>query len=92
MNNKGKIARNEKIENTQQAIRQALSKIPLSASVVMESSSVWYGVYRFITDVLGYKVVLSNPYLTKAIIPSKKKTDKIDAKIPSRSLTWRMDV
>ncbi len=44
------------------------------------------------TDVLGYKAVLSNPYLTKAIIPSKKKTDKIDAKIPSRSLTWRMDV
>ncbi len=33
------------------------------------------------TDALGYKVVLSNPYLTKAIIPSKKKTDKIDAAV-----------
>ncbi len=81
MNNKGKITRNEKIENTQQAIRQMFSKIPLSASIVMESSSVWYGVYRFMTDVLGYKVVLSNPYLTKAIAASKKKTDKIDVAV-----------
>ncbi len=31
------------------------------------------------TDVLGYRVVLSNPYLTKAVIPSKKETDTIDA-------------
>jgi transposase len=48
----------------------------------MESSSVWYNTYRFLTDELGYKsVTLSNPYLTKAIAASKKKTDKIDAKI-----------
>ena len=47
----------------------------------MESSSVWYGTYRFLTDELGYKnVTLSNPYLTKAIAASKK-TDKIDARI-----------
>ena len=77
MNNKGKITRNEKIENTQQAIRQALSKMPLSASVVMESSSVWYGVYRFITDVLGYKVVLSNPYLTRQLFHQRKRQTRL---------------
>ncbi len=38
----------------------------------MESSSVWYRVYRFITDVLGYKVVLSNPYLTRQLFHQKK--------------------
>ena len=48
----------------------------------MESSSVWYDTYRFLTDTLRYKnVILSNPYLTKAIASSKKNTDKIDAKI-----------
>ncbi len=51
----------------------------------MESSSVWYGTYRFLTDELGYKnVTLSNPYLTKAIAASKK-TGKIDAMILARS-------
>ena len=44
--------------------------------------SVWYDTYRFLTDELKYKnVTLSNPYLTKAIAASKKKTDKIDARI-----------
>ena len=81
MNNKGRVTRNVKVKNTQEAIKQAFRKIPLSAKVVMESSSVWYGVYRFMTDELGYDVVLSNPYLTKAIAASKKKTDKIDVKI-----------
>ena len=51
------------------------NNIPIHASIVMESSSVWYDTYRFLTDELGYKnVTLSNPYLTKAIAASKKKT------------------
>ena len=33
------------------------------------------------TDVLGPDVTLSNPYQTKTMEYSKKKTDKIDAKI-----------
>ena len=32
-------------------------------------------------DVLGLDVISSNPYQTKAMESSKKKTDKIDAKI-----------
>ena len=46
-----------------------------------ESSSVWYEVFRFICDDLGYDVILSNPVQTKAIAASKKKTDKVDAHI-----------
>ena len=45
----------------------------------MESSSVWYRLYRYITDKMGYNVVLSNPWATKIIAASKKKTDKRDA-------------
>ncbi len=35
------------------------------------------------TDDLGLDVILSNTYHTKAIAASKKKTDKIDARIPA---------
>ncbi len=44
-------------------------------------SSVRYGVYRFLIDSLNLDVVLSNPYQTRLIAESKKKTDKADAKI-----------
>ena len=47
----------------------------------MESSSIWYRIFRYMTDELGLDVILSNPYQTKAIAASKKKTDKIDARI-----------
>ena len=40
INNKGKVTRNVKVKNTQEAIKQAFRKISLSAKVVMESSSV----------------------------------------------------
>ncbi len=81
MDNNGKILQNNKVDNTHESIKKHFANIPLYASIVMESSSVWYDTYRFMTDTLGYKVTLSNPYLTKAIAASKKKTDKIDAKI-----------
>ena len=82
MNNEGKVLQNKKVDNTHELIRKHFADIPLYASIVMESSSVWYDTYRFLTDELRYKnVTLSNPYLTKAIAASKKKTDKIDAKI-----------
>lgn len=82
MGNDGKILQNTKVDNTHQSIKKHFADIPIHANIVMESSSVWYNTYRFLTDELGYKsVTLSNPYLTKAIAASKKKTDKIDAKI-----------
>ena len=72
MDDKGKILHNDKVENNQQAIKQYFKKIPKRANIVMESSSVWHDVYRFLTETLRYKnVTLSNPYLTKAIAASK---------------------
>lgn len=82
MDETGKVLQNDKVDNTHESIKKYFTKISISANIVMESSSVWYNTYRFLTDELGYKnVTLSNPYLTKAIAASKKKTDKIDAKI-----------
>ena len=40
---------------------------------------MWYGVYRKLAGDLGLDVILSNPYLTRLIAKSKKKTDRFDA-------------
>ncbi len=65
----GKVLQNKKVENTHQSIKQHFAKILISANIVMESSSVWYDTYRFLTDELGYKnVTLSNPCSSKKIV------------------------
>ena len=80
MDGKGEVLRNKKIKNTHAAIKSHFAGIPRTAHLVMESSSVWYDTYRFLTDALGFvNVSVSNPYTTKAIAASKKKTDKVDA-------------
>lgn len=81
MDNDGNVLFNERIQNTRDDIRKAFSIIPKNSKYVMESSSVWYGIFRFMRDELNLDVILSNPYHTKAIAASKKKTDKIDAHI-----------
>ncbi len=81
MDDKGHTLFNEKITNTREDIKKVFSAIPKNSKCVMESSSVWYGVFRFLRDELGFDVILSNPYHTKAIAAAKKKTDKIDAHI-----------
>ena len=80
----GNVVSNRKVQNTPATIRRAFAAIPQGALCVIESSSVWYEVFRFIRDDLGYEVILSNPAQTKAIAASKKKTDKIDAHAPGR--------
>jgi len=81
MDDKGNTLFNEKIANTREDIKKVFCTIPKNSKYVMESSSVWYGVFLFMKDELGFDVVLSNPYHTKATAASKKKTDKIDAHI-----------
>ena len=70
---------NKRIENDFKIIEQEFSAFPKNAKYVLESSSVWYGVYRKLAGDLGLDVVLSNPYLTRLIAKSKKKTDRFDA-------------
>lgn len=70
---------NKKIRNTVVSIHREFTCMPRDARCVIESSSVWYEVFKFIRDDLGYDVMLSNPAQTKVIAVSKKKTGKIDA-------------
>ncbi len=70
----------ERIDNPR-AIRKALSVMQPGSKYVMESSSVWYATYRLMTDKLYLDVTLSNPYSTRLIAESKKKTDRMDARI-----------
>ena len=81
VNNNGELLHNKRVENTTRLIKTEFLAYPKDAKYVLESSSVWYGVYRFLTDSLNLDVVLSNPYQTRLIAESKKKIDKVDAKI-----------
>ena len=72
---------NKKIRNTREALAGETSKIPSNSKYVIESSSVWEEVYRHMRNDLGLDVVLSDPYKTRLIAESKKKTDKVDALI-----------
>ena len=81
MDKNGVILKNEKIQNAKRMIKKFISMIPKNAKYVMESSSVWYELFRMMRDDMKLDVKLSNPYQTKAIAASKKKTDKVDAAI-----------
>lgn len=81
IDNQGKVIKNSRIENDHNQIGNFFRHIkPDNTKVVMESSSVWYNIYRYLTDEKKLDVVLSNPIKTKAIASAKIKTDKIDAK------------
>ena len=62
------------------SVKEELSKLPKNAKYVIESSSVWYGMYRMLTDEMNLDVILSNPYANRLIAESKK-TDRVDARI-----------
>ena len=81
MDSAGAVICNKSFKCDHNEIRTALAQMPANTKYVLESSSVWYGMYRFLTDKLGLDVMLSNPLATKRIAASKKKTDKVDAKI-----------
>ena len=53
-------------------------RLPKQIRYVMESSSVWIGTYRLMTEEMKLDVTLSNPRTTLLIAKSKK-TDKVDA-------------
>jgi transposase len=75
----GQLLYNSKIDNNHDQISDFFKDIRAdNTRVVMESSSVWYDTYRYLSE--KFDVVLSNPTKTKAIASAKIKTDKIDAR------------
>ena len=79
----GNLLMNKRVENDFKIIEPEFSAFPKNARYVLESSSVRYGVYQKLVGDLGLDIVLSNPYLTRLIAKSKKKTDRLDARAPA---------
>ena len=80
MDEKGKVLLNQRVGADHVSVIKFFDQFPITKTrCVMESSSVWYGLYMFMTEKLGFDVVVSNPYQTKAISAAKKKTDKVAA-------------
>lgn len=82
MDNKGKLLRNDRIDNNLDEVNRFFSNNELdknNSQVVMESSCTWYSVYQYLSEEKHLDVVLSNPVKTRAIASAKIKTDKIDA-------------
>ena len=78
----GTLLLNERTGTDHAGVRKFFSQFPRDRTrCVMESSSVWYGLFRCMADTLKMDMTLSNPYQTKAIAASKKKTYRIDARI-----------
>lgn len=80
--NRGKLMRNDRIENNLDKINRFFSDNDLeenNSQVVMESSCTWYSVYQYLAEEKHLDVVLSNPVKTRAIASAKIKTGKIDA-------------
>ena len=72
---------NKKIRNNPEDIKDCLGYIHPNSKLVIESSSVWKAAFFQIRDKLHLDVILSNPRMNRLIAESKKKTDKVDAKI-----------
>ena len=70
---------NKNISSSLDVLKKELARMPKDTQYVIESSSVWEGVYNCMAHDLGLDVILSNPYKTRLIAESKKKTDKVDA-------------
>ncbi len=75
----GNLLMNKRVENDFGIIEHEFSVFLKNAKYVLESSSVWYGVYQKLVRGLDLDVVMSNPYLTRLIAKSKKKTERFDA-------------
>jgi transposase len=81
MNDKGKVLENSRINNDLMKVGRFFDKNinDEKVRVVMESSSVWYNIYSYLSEEKHLNVVLSNPIKTRAIASAKIKTDKLDA-------------
>ena len=75
----GNVISNTKVRNDRASIKRACAGIPKGAWYVVESSSVWHGVYMLMTAELGLDLIVANPRQVRSIALSKKKTDENDA-------------
>ena len=73
MDSGGRVFQNKRVERDPRNVARAFSKVPAGARCVLESSSAWYGMHRFLSWAW---TVLSNPLAAKRVVDSKKKKQK----------------
>jgi hypothetical protein len=79
MNEKGKVLENSRIKNNLKHVGRFFDENinDEKVRVAMESSSVWYNIYSYLSKEKHLNVVLSNPVKTRAIASAKIKTDTL---------------
>jgi transposase len=80
MDKNGNITREHTFPSSKKALEKFLCNISNSEIIIaIEACGLWRGVHKVLTE-MGYQVKLANPKKTHDIA-SKKKTDKVDARI-----------
>lgn len=80
MNQAGQILKQTEIKNEQEAINAFFMSYAQDTRVAVESTMNWMPFYEQV-EKMGFKVVLSNPLMTKAVAAARIKNDKVDSKI-----------
>jgi len=81
MDQAGVISKQTEIKNDREEIERFFNIYDNKGSrVAVESTMNWIPFYEQV-EALGFKVVLSNPLMTKAIAAARIKNDKVDSKI-----------
>jgi transposase len=80
MDKDGNIQREHTFPSSKKAVEKFLCNISNSEiTIAIEACGLWRGIHKILTE-MGYQVKLANPKKTHDIA-SKKKTDKVDARI-----------
>ena len=82
----GTVCYERRIECDHDIVRQTFQFFPKDVKYVMESSSVWYAMYRLLSDELKLDVILSNPYKTRIIAEIQEKDRQ--SLMPAYWQTW----
>ncbi len=80
MDKAGKVSKQTEIKNEREEIDKFFKIYDKDSRVAVESTMNWIPFYEQV-EALGFKVVLSNPLMTKAVAAARIKNGKVDSKI-----------
>ncbi|MDR3642538.1 MAG: IS110 family transposase [Candidatus Doudnabacteria bacterium] len=80
MDQAGIVSRQIEIKNDREEIDKFFKIYDKDSKVAVESTMNWIPFYEQV-EKMGFKVVLSNPLMTKAVAAARIKNDKVDSKI-----------
>lgn len=80
MDQAGVVSKQTEIKNDREEIDKFFKIYDKDSKVAVESTMNWIPFYEQV-EKMGFKVVLSNPLMTKAVAAARIKNDKVDSKI-----------